>query len=89
MPLYEFRCLTCEQKTDHVIPLEGKNPVCPFCRGKMEKLISAPKVTRVKTETGAIWDERQIHDRYGRDWRETDGSRRGEGGAGSKIYFHD
>jgi putative FmdB family regulatory protein len=41
MPLYEYRCLTCQKRFEALVYGKEK-PVCPKCRGaKLEKLFSA------------------------------------------------
>ncbi len=43
MPIYEYRCTTC-QHTFEVMQKFSDPPVkkCPKCKGKVEKLLSAP-----------------------------------------------
>ena len=41
MPLYEFRCLACENKIERFVALNTKSVECP-CGGKAVKLISLP-----------------------------------------------
>lgn len=41
MPLYDFRCNTCN-KTTEMLAKHGSTPCCPECGDAMEKLVSAP-----------------------------------------------
>lgn len=42
MPLYEYRCVDCQQESELLIRGEEK-PVCPKCQSeRLEKLLSAP-----------------------------------------------
>ena len=43
MPLYEYRCTSCGERTE-VLQHLGEAPLreCPRCGGALEKLISAP-----------------------------------------------
>jgi putative FmdB family regulatory protein len=43
MPLYEYRCQSCGERTE-VLQHVGDAPLsqCPKCGGAMEKLVSAP-----------------------------------------------
>ena len=45
MPIYEYVCEKCGQKTE-VIQRVGEAPlrVCPHCGGKLKKAISAPAI---------------------------------------------
>lgn len=42
MPLYEFQCLSCENKFDRFVALNTKSVKCPLCGHKAIKLISLP-----------------------------------------------
>ena len=43
MPLYEYRCLSCGERTE-VLQHLGDAPLkqCPHCGGAVEKVLSAP-----------------------------------------------
>ena len=42
MPIYEFRCATCRNTFEQLMPMSARNPDCPHCHGKdVEKLFSA------------------------------------------------
>jgi putative FmdB family regulatory protein len=42
MPLYDFRCNTCET-TFELLAKAGSAPGCPECGATLEKLVSAPQ----------------------------------------------
>ena len=45
MPLYEYRCLKCEKKTEKIESVAGPHlKKCPHCGGKVERLQSAPAI---------------------------------------------
>jgi putative FmdB family regulatory protein len=45
MPLYEYQCLTCEQRFERIQKFSDP-PVetCPSCGGKVRKLLSSPAI---------------------------------------------
>lgn len=45
MPLYEYRCLKCDRRTEKIENLNGPHlKKCPHCGGKVEPMISAPAI---------------------------------------------
>ncbi len=42
MPLYEYQCTSCGERTEVLQRLGSAPPACPHCGGTLEKLISAP-----------------------------------------------
>jgi|ERR1700684_1164357 putative FmdB family regulatory protein len=45
VPLYEYKCLKCNRKTEKIEPVNGPHlKKCPHCGGKVESLISAPAI---------------------------------------------
>lgn len=42
MPLYDFRCNTCNN-TMEILARHDSTPACPECGDAMEKLVSAPQ----------------------------------------------
>ena len=45
MPLYEYKCLKCNRRTEKIEPVNGPHlKKCPHCGGKVESLISAPAI---------------------------------------------
>jgi len=42
MPLYDFRCNTCN-RTIEMLAKADSTPACPACGDAMEKLVSAPQ----------------------------------------------
>ncbi len=43
MPLYEYQCTSCGERTEVLLRLGAAPPTrCPHCGGTLEKLISAP-----------------------------------------------
>lgn len=45
MPLYEYQCQNCRRTLEKRQKFsDAELTVCPFCEGKLEKLISAPAV---------------------------------------------
>lgn len=73
-----------------IIPLNDPNPSCPECGSidGLEKIIFAPKVTRVAGPSGPIWDEKQIESTHGKNWRETAKNPYREGGDRKKTYSY-
>lgn len=47
MPIYEYRCLQCDQRFERLGRLNDNLPGCPLCGGETEKLLSAPGAIRV------------------------------------------
>ena len=47
MPLYEFRCLECDNLFEELLKLNADTPHCPVCRGPVQRLIS-PASFRLK-----------------------------------------
>ena len=41
MPLYLFKCETCERKLEKLMPFGGPTPVCEDCNVEMKKQIAA------------------------------------------------
>jgi putative FmdB family regulatory protein len=45
VPLYEYKCLKCNRRTEKIEPVNGPHlKKCPHCGGKVESLISAPAI---------------------------------------------
>ena len=45
MPLYEYKCLKCNRRTEKIEPVNGPHlKKCPHCGGKVESLISASAI---------------------------------------------
>lgn len=45
MPLYEYRCLSCDRHTDKIEKVDGPHlKKCPHCGGKVESVITAPAI---------------------------------------------
>ena len=45
MPLYEYKCLKCNRRTEKIEPVNGPHlKKCPHCGGKVEALISASAI---------------------------------------------
>ncbi|MBD3413312.1 MAG: zinc ribbon domain-containing protein [Candidatus Aminicenantes bacterium] len=45
MPLYEYKCSQCDKKIEIIQKIGDKSPIkCPFCGGKLKKLISIPAI---------------------------------------------
>ncbi len=45
MPIYEYQCQTCHRTLEKRQKFSDPElTVCPFCEGKLEKMISAPAV---------------------------------------------
>ena len=46
MPLYEYECSTCHKHTEKIQKFSDPEiTVCPYCGGKLERVISAPAIT--------------------------------------------
>jgi putative FmdB family regulatory protein len=45
MPLYEYECTQCHKHTEKIQKFsDAEITVCPFCSGKLERVITAPSV---------------------------------------------
>jgi putative FmdB family regulatory protein len=45
VPLYEYKCLKCNRRTEKIEHVNGPHlKKCPHCGGKMEAMISAPAI---------------------------------------------
>jgi putative FmdB family regulatory protein len=45
VPLYEYKCLKCNRRTEKIEPVNGPHlKKCPHCGGKVESLISASAI---------------------------------------------
>ena len=45
MPLYEYQCTKCKQRTEKIESVAGPHlRKCPHCGGKVERLQSAPAI---------------------------------------------
>jgi putative FmdB family regulatory protein len=50
MPIYEYRCRSCGQKSEVLVRAGGPSASCPSCGSPLlEKLFSAPYVTSAET----------------------------------------
>ncbi|MEG9436840.1 zinc ribbon domain-containing protein [Edaphobacter sp. HDX4] len=46
MPLYEYECTECHQRTEKIQKFSDPEiTVCPHCSGHLERVLSAPAVT--------------------------------------------
>ena len=46
MPLYEYECTACHKHTEKIQKFSDPEiTVCPYCGGKLERVISAPAVS--------------------------------------------
>ena len=41
MPLYEYRCLTCDNLFEELQSYDADEPVCPQCGNEVRRIISA------------------------------------------------
>ncbi|MFT5221943.1 MAG: putative FmdB family regulatory protein [Glaciecola sp.] len=66
MPLYEYRCLKCEQRTERLVPYElaGQPGPCPACAGERRRLFSRVGVKLNGWGFGA--NDQMVADRPGR-----------------------
>lgn len=87
MPVYAYRCRNCAAKVEGERSIaERNNPgSCPAC-GTEELQIEIGAVHFSFTKTPRLTTEAQIEADYGKDWRETKGSRRMKRGEPEKIY---
>jgi putative FmdB family regulatory protein len=45
VPLYEYKCLKCDRKTEKIENVSGPHlKKCPHCGGKVESVITAPAI---------------------------------------------
>lgn len=54
MPMYKFRCKTCEKEFDKLVfGFDSSNVECSHCKSKdIEKLLSAPSLGQPQTSSG-------------------------------------
>src|SRR5580692_7577888 len=46
MPLYEYECTTCHKHTEKIQKFSDPEiTVCPYCSGKLERVLSAPAIS--------------------------------------------
>jgi putative FmdB family regulatory protein len=46
MPLYEYECTECHQRTEKIQKFSDPEiTICPHCSGHLERVLSAPAVT--------------------------------------------
>jgi len=46
MPLYEYECTNCHKRTEKIQKFSDPEITeCPFCGGKLERVLSAPAVS--------------------------------------------
>jgi putative FmdB family regulatory protein len=46
MPLYEYKCTTCQKHTEKIQKFSDPEiTVCPQCGGKLERVLSAPAIS--------------------------------------------
>jgi putative FmdB family regulatory protein len=54
MPLYEYRCVSCEQFFDRLVAYDAASPECPACGGEdVRRLISVIGGLGASGSTGA------------------------------------
>ena len=49
MPIHDFYCAKCSKLFEIIVPLSKTNKAvkCPYCKKKLKKGLSAPKVIRI------------------------------------------
>jgi len=47
MPLYEYRCLSCDHLFEELHSINDDTPQCPVCNGQVQRIIS-PASFRLK-----------------------------------------
>jgi len=46
MPLYEYECTNCHKRTEKIQKFSDPEITeCPFCQGRLERVLSAPAVS--------------------------------------------
>jgi putative FmdB family regulatory protein len=54
MPLYEFRCRSCEALSEHFLRVSSPDPVCPSCQSTdVGRVISRSAVSSSQTRSAA------------------------------------
>jgi putative FmdB family regulatory protein len=52
MPIYEYRCGTCEDRVAVLVRSGGASPACPDCGSPLtDKLFSAPNIIMARSRT--------------------------------------
>jgi hypothetical protein len=86
---YDVVCADCGEVEEIAIPMAELSNILPCaCGGPRAVTFLKPTTFHMAEMTGPIWSEKQIESSHGVGWRETPGSRRGEGGCGAVQYFH-
>ena len=44
VPLYEYQCKKCHHRFERIQKISDRDPHCPECGGKVERLLHAPAV---------------------------------------------
>jgi putative FmdB family regulatory protein len=78
MPLYEYECTACHRRTEKIQKFSDPEITdCPFCGGKLERVLSAPAVSF----KGGGW----YADGYGNAKPKSSGDGNNSAGAGAKA----
>ncbi len=69
MPIYEYRCQTCEERFEEWVRKEGLTPdACPACGGtELERLLSTPRVHSDATRAKGLAAARKRDQKLGAD----------------------
>ena len=60
MPLYDYRCTTCDHEFEALVRPQDPPPTCPSCRsGAVEKLLSAFALHTEERHRAAVADSRK------------------------------
>lgn len=52
MPVYSFKCKTCQKEFDAIVKFDTKKVECPICKDYAEKMLSMEKIRPVFKGTG-------------------------------------
>ena len=85
MPIYCYRCEKCGATWDaqHAVD-DRQSETC--CRRRAEIIIQPCRARVARPYSGGLISEAETESKYGKDWRETPGSKRMMRGEPERIY---
>ena len=86
--MYDAECNACGLTYEVIIPHSQALPPCPQCQHpRPSRRFPKQNVTRTAGPKGVIFDERQIYDTHGKNWRNPHNHQR-PGGDRKRMYWY-